>query len=581
MPALAASSTPSSPTPSKHDPGLQRLLASLDQLQNKVDGKEDDLTFLKHLFQSQDIQALLKIHSKVSSHDSIEPCPVAGNASQTAYDLADDLRNKPTNTDAKELYHILANPFIRTLLEAHDTIANKDFLPKLPDLTDLDEGEPSVKIVRLVKSNEPLGATIKCDEETGMIVIARIMHGGAADRSGVIHVGDEVHEVNGIPVRGKEPDDVVGILAGINGTITFKLVPADMENRPCRESQVRMRAHFDYDPMEDRIIPCKEAGLAFEKGDILHIVNQEDPSWWQARKEGDRNQRAGLIPGKQLQERREALKRTIPGSPILREMGSPNLRGSGRGSSLRSSKRKTRKIMYHTKENDEYDNEEILVYEEVIKYKPPPGRYRPIVLIGAPGIGRNELKRRLIASDPSHFKATIPHTSRPKKPTEVESKEYHFLSRQQMEADIQNNKFIEHGEYKGNLYGTSLDSIYDVVNAAKVCILNVHPQALKMLKISDVKPYVVFVKPPSLERLRVTRLLSNAKSTLDATLTRTFTDEELQEMLATSQRIESVYSHYFDYVLVNDDLQVAYSELRVIAYKIENEPQWVPSFWVR
>lgn len=56
------------------------------------------------------------------------------------------------------------------------------------------------------------GATIKTDEETGKIIIARIMHGGAADRSGLIHVGDEVIEVNGINVEGKTPNDVLLIL---------------------------------------------------------------------------------------------------------------------------------------------------------------------------------------------------------------------------------------------------------------------------------------------------------------------------------------------------------------------------------
>lgn len=56
------------------------------------------------------------------------------------------------------------------------------------------------------------GATIKTEEETGKIIIARIMHGGAADRSGLIHVGDEVIEVNGINVEGKTPNDVLTIL---------------------------------------------------------------------------------------------------------------------------------------------------------------------------------------------------------------------------------------------------------------------------------------------------------------------------------------------------------------------------------
>ena len=67
--------------------------------------------------------------------------------------------------------------------------------------------------------------------------------------------------------------------------------------------QMRVRAHFSFDPSEDKLIPCKEAGLGFKCGDVLHIVSQDDPNWWQARKEGDRNMRAGLVPSRQLQER--------------------------------------------------------------------------------------------------------------------------------------------------------------------------------------------------------------------------------------------------------------------------------------
>ena len=42
-----------------------------------------------------------------------------------------------------------------------------------------------------------------------------------------------------------------------------------------------MRARFNYDPMKDRLLPCKETGLPFEAGDVLEIVNSEDPNWWQ------------------------------------------------------------------------------------------------------------------------------------------------------------------------------------------------------------------------------------------------------------------------------------------------------------
>lgn len=68
------------------------------------------------------------------------------------------------------------------------------------------------------------GATIKTDEDSGKIIIARIMHGGAADRSGLIHVGDEVIEVNGINVEGKTPNDVLAILVCVGQYVALVFV---------------------------------------------------------------------------------------------------------------------------------------------------------------------------------------------------------------------------------------------------------------------------------------------------------------------------------------------------------------------
>ena len=69
---------------------------------------------------------------------------------------------------------------------------------------------------------------------------------------------------------------------------------------------------------------------------------------------------------------------------------------------------KTKKIMYDAAENDDFDREEIPTYEEVAKLYPRPGLYRPVVLIGPPGVGRNELKRRLMATDPDKYKTPVP-----------------------------------------------------------------------------------------------------------------------------------------------------------------------------
>ena len=97
---------------------------------------------------------------------------------------------------------------------------------------------------------------------------------------GLLQEGDEILEINGVNMRGKTVAEVCELLADMNGTLTFVLNPA---NRPLVPSdrEVHVRAHFNYQPYDDDLIPCRELGLAFRRGDILHVVNQEDPNWWQ------------------------------------------------------------------------------------------------------------------------------------------------------------------------------------------------------------------------------------------------------------------------------------------------------------
>ena len=66
---------------------------------------------------------------------------------------------------------------------------------------------------------------------------------------------------------------------------------------------IHVKAHFDYDPEEDLYIPCRELGMSFQKGDILHVMSQTDANWWQAYRDGEKDQSlAGLIPSKQFQQ---------------------------------------------------------------------------------------------------------------------------------------------------------------------------------------------------------------------------------------------------------------------------------------
>ncbi|XP_052121908.1 MAGUK p55 subfamily member 7 isoform X5 [Frankliniella occidentalis] len=541
---------------------LPSLLKALDECRTSLPATNEAFNFITGVLKSRELNALVNVHSQISNRvndDSFHP--IVSNGLQIAADVLDLLTTrKNLSADFEEICSLLKKPHIQRLLDAHDAVAQKDYNPRLSELPpDVDKDEETIKIAQLVKSDEPLGsaqsaepivgATIATDEQTGKYVVARVFHGGAAYRSGLIHVGDEVWEVNGINVEWKPPSDVLKILQNSEGTIKFKLIPADRKLGHC-ESKVRVRAHFDYVASLDPFIPCKEAGLDFVKGDILHIVNQDDGEWWQARRDGDRTTRAGLIPSRAHQERM-----------ILRERSQIGKRAD--------------------QENDDFDREEIPTYEEVAKLYPRAGIYRPIVMIGPPGVGRNELRRRLIATDAEKYRTPTPFTSRPMRPGEVNGKEYYFVTREKMEEDSEAGNFIEFGEYKGNLYGTSVESVKMLVGAGHVCIMNPHYQALKMLRTPQLKPFIIYIKPPAFDVLKETRAVAYARSTFDENNSRGFTDDEFKEILQSAERIEFLYSHLFDEIIVNADLSAAFEQLVRAVNRVENEPLWVPASWVQ
>lgn len=323
--------------------------------------------------------------------------------------------------------------------------------------------------------------------------------------------------------------------------------------------QVFVKCHFDYNPFNDNLIPCKEAGLKFSKGEILQIVNREDPNWWQAShvKEGGS---AGLIPSQFLEEKRKAF--------VRRDWDN-----SGPFCGTISNKKK-KKMMYLTTRNAEFDRHEIQIYEEVAKM--PPFQRKTLVLIGAQGVGRRSLKNRFIVLNPARFGTTVPFTSRKPREDEKDGQAYKFVSRSEMEADIKAGKYLEHGEYEGNLYGTKIDSILEVVQTGRTCILDVNPQALKVLRTSEFMPYVVFIAAPELETLRAMH-----KAVVDAGITtKLLTDSDLKKTVDESARIQRAYNHYFDLIIINDNLDKAFEKLQTAIEKLRMEPQWVPISWV-
>ena len=72
-----------------------------------------------------------------------------------------------------------------------------------------------------------------------------------------------------------------------------------------------------------------------------------------------------------------------------------------------------------------------------------------------------------------------PDTSRPRKSNEQNGKDFHFVSRQKMERDIENYAFVEHFYHEGHYFGTSVDSIHNVMNSGRICLLHLDPQVKK------------------------------------------------------------------------------------------------------
>ncbi|XP_053473950.1 MAGUK p55 subfamily member 2a isoform X2 [Ictalurus furcatus] len=463
---------------------------------------------------------------------------------------------------AAELSNILNQPHFQSLLETHDSVASKtcETPPPSPQASVEPNLPPvpadAVRMVGIRKvSGEHLGVTFRI--ENGELVIARILHGGMIDQQGLLHVGDIIKEVNGQDV-GEDPRVLQEMLQEASGSIVLKVLPSYQEPHPPR--QVFVKCHFDYDPANDNLIPCKEAGLQFSSGDVLQIVNQEDVNWWQARRVQGGS--AGLIPSQLLEEKRKAfVKRDV-------ELPPAGTLCSGIGG------KKKKKMMYLTTKNADFDMHELMIYEEVARV--PPFKRKTLVLIGAHGVGRRSLKNKLLVSDPQLFGTTIPYTSRKPKSDERENRMYAFTTRSKMEADIKAGRYLEHGEYDGNLYGTKIDSIHEVAEAGRLCILDVHPQALKILRTSEFLPYVVFIDAPEFEVLK-----SMNRAGIEAgVVSKELTDAELNRILDESWRIKRAYGHYFDLSVINDSLDGTYSSLKDALKKLSGVQQWVPVSWV-
>lgn len=185
-----------------------------------------------------------------------------------------------------------------------------------------------------------------------------------------------------------------------------------------------------------------------------------------------------------------------------------------------------------------------------------PPASRLVVLCGPSGVGKSTLIGRLLAEQPGRFGFSVSCTTRPQRAGETDGKDYTFLTDAQFERMVEANEFVEFASIGGQRYGTSVQSVEAVAADGKVCLLDLDVQGVQALVERgdpELNPYCVWVAAPSLDALRA-RL--RARGTEDP--------REVEKRISRAvEEIEfSLSARCFDQVVINDDLEKAFADLR-------------------
>ncbi|XP_032389528.1 disks large homolog 2 isoform X29 [Etheostoma spectabile] len=467
--------------------------------------------------------------------------------------------------------------------------------------------------VVLHKGSTGLGFNIVGGEDGEGIFVSFILAGGPADLSGELRRGDQILSVNGIDLRGATHEQAAAALKGAGQVVTiiaqyrpeelalcsprrapspapeygrFEAKIHDLREQmmnhsmssgsgSLRTNQKRslyVRALFDYEKSKDSGLPSQ--GLSFRYGDILHVINASDDEWWQARRvtpHGD-SEEMGVIPSKRRVERKERARlKTVK---FNAKPGSFDSKGSF------YDKRKknfifTRKFPFYKNKEGEQDGSDsdrsqedvILSYEPVMRQEI--NYARPIIILGPM---KDRINDDLISEFPDKFGSCVPpanssghqDTTRPKRDYEVDGRDYHYvMSREQMEKDIQEHKFIEAGQYNDNLYGTSVQSVKYVAEGGKHCILDVSGNAIKRLQVAQLYPIAIFIKPKSIDSL------------MD--MNKRLTEEQARKTFDRALRLEQEFGEFFTALVQGDTLEDIYNHCKQVIEEHSGPYIWIPS----
>jgi guanylate kinase len=189
-------------------------------------------------------------------------------------------------------------------------------------------------------------------------------------------------------------------------------------------------------------------------------------------------------------------------------------------------------------------------------------RGRLIVVSGPSGAGKDTLIRAALEAIPE-LALIASATTREPREGEVDGRDHVFLSREEFERWIDEDRLLEWAEYSGNLYGTPKESVEDLLQSGRYVILRIELQGARQIKERRPDAVMVFVRAPSLEETR-RRLESRATETLESVENRMAT--ALKEIAARDE---------FDYEVVNGEYEQARKDMietlqRVVAKGVDD-----------
>ncbi|XP_037381228.1 disks large homolog 1 isoform X9 [Talpa occidentalis] len=434
--------------------------------------------------------------------------------------------------------------------------------------------------VVLHRGSTGLGFNIVGGEDGEGIFISFILAGGPADLSGELRKGDRIISVNSVDLRTASHEQAAAALknAGQAVTIVAQYRPEEYSRfeakihdlreqmmnssissgsgslRTSQKRSLYVRALFDYDKTKDSGLPSQ--GLNFKFGDILHVINASDDEWWQARQvtpDGESDE-VGVIPSKRRVEKKERARlKTVKFNSKTRDKGEiPDDMGS-KGLKHVTSNASDSESSYRGQE------EYVLSYEPVNQQEV--NYTRPVIILGPM---KDRINDDLISEFPDKFGSCVPHTTRPKRDYEVDGRDYHFVtSREQMEKDIQEHKFIEAGQYNNHLYGTSVQSVREVAEKGKHCILDVSGNAIKRLQIAQLYPISIFIKPKTMENI--------------IEMNKRVTEEQARKTFERAMKLEQEFTEHFTAIVQGDTLEDIYNQVKQIIEEQSGPYIWVPA----